>query len=1121
MMKQKSNLLRLLAALLCAAMLLSLLPTAFAASTEEPEAVVPQMRATKSEDGIVGMWLWNDTMVSYGASNLFSHYAKTGITDVYLLIKGTYGSVNTSALTTACNAAAPYGIRVHAWIMAARDDTFLRNNSSANYFHFRTGYEWTSDSSAEGKVFGYVNLRKSAYRTYMTNLVKQLAAIDNLAGIHLDTIRYGALFYDWGMEARDLMLTEYGITHDQWNAAVQAMCVSGEYQYQYETKTTAGYNNGASYTAYTYIKSGGYTPTGPNFAEALLLNDNSDVAIGCKAVAQMRIDTVTDFVKLMKENCGDKILTAALMPESLNDEGFRGTYGQSPEHMAPYVDYITPMIYAVEFEMPSSWVAELSRAAAAVGCNVVPGLQAYQTMGSGRPTDGAWGTGKTLYGDVQAAQELAREINHDDENYGGDILGVAFFQSGTMSMASTAYDSAKQLMTFNLANMTLSSTAPQYIKAVRITLQGDLRFDSSKTSASKSYSSFTSNNTVSYSSDYKTVTISGSSTILSPQTLKSFGFYVTGTPDWEKGLCMMETATNTSFTEVLYGSSRPVFCTTAHSHSYTTKEIQKATCSQEGITLYSCSCGMSYEAKTPALPHTSVAVAAIAATCTTDGQTAGTKCSVCQKVLTGCTKIAAKGHSYVTSQGKPATCTNSGLTEGSYCSVCNQVFQAQTVIPATGHTPVVDAGYAATCTTAGMTEGSHCSVCSQVIVAQQVIAPAGHSPEVIPGTPAGCLNSGMSDGQRCSVCSQILVQQQILPRLGHEYTYTDNGNGTHTGSCVRCSKSLSPADHVVAGDSCSLCGSKVNTATPDSNIKIYHSLNLASDISVNYVVPANLLSQYDSFYMECVVPEYNGNTLAGSKKYTLQPTLNGSSYYFTLMGMIATQMNDKIEATLYMTKDGEKFCSAVDSYSICDYAYAQLAKATASESLKTLCADLLRYGSSAQIYKGYRTNALADAALSVEDSRYLSDLSAVTFGDNYSVMDDVAQPTITWGGKTLLLDAKVTLRFVFDISNYSGNVQDLSLHVFYFDRLGQAQIVTLENAVPYGNSTTRYAFDFDGLQAAELRNVVSVAVFAGDTQMTQTMQYSADTYGNGKTGTLETLCRSLIAYSDSALAYFG
>jgi hypothetical protein len=109
------------------------------------------------------------------------------------------------------------------------------------------------------------------------------------------------------MEARDLMLTKYGITHDQWNAAVQAMCVSGEYQYRHETKTTAGYNGGQSYTAYTYIKSGGYTPTGPNFAEALLLNDNSDVAIGCKAIAQMRIDTVTDFVKLMKENAGDKL----------------------------------------------------------------------------------------------------------------------------------------------------------------------------------------------------------------------------------------------------------------------------------------------------------------------------------------------------------------------------------------------------------------------------------------------------------------------------------------------------------------------------------------------------------------------------------------------------------------------------------------------------------------------------------------------------------------------------------------------------------------------------------------------------------------------------------------------
>ncbi len=1116
-MKQRTA--RFLAMLLSLAMILSMVP---AMASAAPAEETPAVRATANvEDGIVGMWLWNDTMSKYGASTLFSQYSKTGVTDVYLLIKGTAGSVNTSALTTAINAAKPYGIRVHAWIMAARDDAFLKSNSGANYFHFRTGYDWTANTS-DDIPHGYVNLRNSAYQTYMVKLVKQLAGMTDLAGIHLDTIRYGSLYYDWGKEARDYVLTHYGITHQQWNAAVQAMCVSGEYQYTIENKTTAGYNGGASYPAYIYIKSGGTAATGPNFSEALLLNDNSDVAIGCKAVAQFRIDTVTNFVKLMKDNCGDKILTAALMPEALEDVGFRGTYAQSPEHMAPYVDYITPMIYAVEFEMPSTWVADLSRQAAAVGCNVVPGLQAYQTMDSGRPTDGAWGTGNTLYNDVQEAMKLAREINHDDENYGGDILGVAFFQSATMSMAAATYDESKSMLTFNMANLTLSSSSSQNIKGIRFTLMGDLRFDKNKAAQSKAYADFTNYNTVVYSSDYKTVTVYDDTNVLSPQQLRSCGFYVTGTPDWENGVVKMEACTSgTKFTEVLFGTSRPIYCTMTHSHSYTQTVIQQATCAQEGITRFTCSCGMSYDATTPATAHTPKSVAPIAATCVTEGKTAGTVCTVCNNVISGCEVIPVSGHKVVTQNGKPATCTTTGLTEGSYCSVCKEVFTAQTQIPATGHTPVVDAGVDATCTTPGKTEGSHCAVCSEVIVAQTVIAPKGHNVQIVPGKEAGCLSSGLTEGQKCGTCGIVLVQQTTIPRLGHSYKYVDNGNGTHTGTCERCSKSLSAAAHTLTDGVCNDCGfGGASAPEVDSAIQIRHTLNLASDISINYVVEAASLSAYDSYYMECTIPVFEGNVQTGTKTVKVEPVLNGYYYYFTLKGITAIQIGDTVEAVLCMTKDGKEFISATDSYSVASYAYSQMSKDGNTAELKTLCADLLRYGAAAQTFKSYRTDAPADQAMTSAQKALLSDLSGLTFGDNYKVLDDLATPGVTWTGKALNLESKVVLRFVFNASAYAGNVEDLTLKISYVNYAGKTVETEISGPELYNATLNYYAFNFDGLLAAELRSVVTVAVYAGDTQVSPSMCYSADSYGNGRTGSLLELCKALVAYSDSALAYF-
>lgn len=44
--------------------------------------------------------------------------------------------------------------------------------------------------------------------------------------------------------------------------------------------------------------------------------------------------------------------------------------------------------------------------------------------------------------------------------------------------------------------------------------------------------------------------------------------------------------------------------------------------------------------------HTPVDVAAVEATCETAGKTAGTKCSVCEKILSGCEDVPALGHDY-------------------------------------------------------------------------------------------------------------------------------------------------------------------------------------------------------------------------------------------------------------------------------------------------------------------------------------------------------------------------------------------------------------------------------------------------------------------------------------------
>ncbi|MBQ6118819.1 MAG: leucine-rich repeat protein, partial [Clostridia bacterium] len=70
------------------------------------------------------------------------------------------------------------------------------------------------------------------------------------------------------------------------------------------------------------------------------------------------------------------------------------------------------------------------------------------------------------------------------------------------------------------------------------------------------------------------------------------------------------------------------------------------------------------------------------ATCAKDGAITYT-CTICEETKTEA--IPARDHTIVTDEAVAATCTTDGKTKGSHCSVCGAVLQAQTVVKAAGH----------------------------------------------------------------------------------------------------------------------------------------------------------------------------------------------------------------------------------------------------------------------------------------------------------------------------------------------------------------------------------------------------------------------------------------------------
>ena len=360
----------------------------------------------------------------------------------------------------------------------------------------------------------------------------------------------------------------------------------------------------------------------------------------------------------------------------------------------------------------------------------------------------------------------------------------------------------------------------------------------------------------------------------------------------------------------------------------------------------------------------------------------------------------------------------------------------------------------------------------------------------------------------------------LFAEAPHSYSYTSLNSSLHVKSCL-CGYTTEEA-HSFTEDLCHCGYEEIKVPTENTSLKIGHTLNLASDISVNLAVSKSALEGFDmdSVYILTELDLYNGNEKTGTRTIKLLPVEQGNYYYFTLTGLTAVNMNDRFRSVLYGTKGNQPYYSPVDDYSIADYAYSQLSKTTVSDSLKNLCAELLRYGAKAQIYKTYRTDALADAKMTAEQTARLADLSNVSFGNTNSVLGDMDDPIVTWAGKALDLNSKVTVKFVINVANYAGDPSDLTLKISYTDYAGAKKEVTLADPEAYGNTAGRYAFSFDGLLAAELRSVLSAQVYAGNTPVSPTLCYSADTYGSNQSGALATLCRSLWAYSDSAKAYF-
>lgn len=474
--------------------------------------------------------------------------------------------------------------------------------------------------------------------------------------------------------------------------------------------------------------------------------------------------------------------------------------------------------------------------------------------------------------------------------------------------------------------------------------------------------------------------------------------------------------------------------------------------------------------------HTVVTDPAVAATCTTAGKTAGSHCSVCNKVITAQTTVAAKGHTKVTIPAVAATCTKTGLTAGVKCSICNTVITKQTTVAAKGHTEVIDKAVAPTCTATGLTEGKHCSVCNTVTTAQATVPAKGHKKITVTDRLPAFEETGLNHVE-CEVCNENLGETTV-PALTFQ------------------------------------------------TLGLRHNCSFGNDLSMLYAIPVESLRNCSDIRLK-VVKDYilqDGTTEAREKLLTpVEYAIDGTLYYrFDYKEVSAKEIGDTLTASLGFTKGEREYNGKVDEYSLKRYAEERLA-ASANESFKRLLVDLLNYGTAAQSYFEYKTDKPVNADLTEEQKalslgKYNGITKVVSDEDTGVYEAEITRKNIKFGNRIELL---VATSFGID-SNLSG----VKLKVVYTTASGEEGVETIDSAdFVYRTDVNSYTAYFNGLKASELRSILFLTLVRGDEAISATVKYSLDTYAANRLEAstdekYKELLKKTLIYSDSAKNYF-
>lgn len=229
-----------------------------------------------------------------------------------------------------------------------------------------------------------------------------------------------------------------------------------------------------------------------------------------------------------------------------------------------------------------------------------------------------------------------------------------------------------------------------------------------------------------------------------------------------------------------------------------------AACTESGVKARKCSrCKETEKETIPATGHTEAEDAAVAATCTTAGKTAGSHCLVCNTIIKAQEEIPATGHSFGKwEKVKAPTCMGRGSVKHA-CDICGYIEIKD--IAANGH--VWNTDYTVdkqpTCTETG-SKSIHCRNCREVKDVKTIEA-LGHTlGDWIIDKPATVEAAG-SRHKECTVCKAVLEKEEI--KKLEQYSILDGAGSTWESKENETSSDDKPSEYKPENETLSIRGS--------------------------------------------------------------------------------------------------------------------------------------------------------------------------------------------------------------------------------------------------------------------------------------------------------------------------